>query len=512
MKTEPSMISMGLKNVKISLVFNILTILLQFVSRKVFIEYMGLEIMGLNSTAMNFLRFLNFAELGIVSGVRFMLYKPCHYHDRETINDILTLQGILYRHVSLFIAGCAIILMCFFPMIFKGCDFPLWMAYASFIILLAGSLIGNFFNYRQIMFGVTQTEYKITTGVGIITYIKVLLQIAAMCILDEGYICWLSMETVFCVVTAVWVRNKTRKDFPFLKKVNKNLRTLISEYGILVVKVRQLFFHRIGSIVYTEILPIIIFAFISLEEVTIYGNYNAIFRGVSILCASTLAGVTAGIGDLIAGNDRERTYNVFHEIFAIRFVMAGVACLCLYTLSQPMIVLWLGKEFLLSDLSLFLMVLSLFITLLRTTIDTFIQAAGLFQDIWATVVETILNLGGAIVGGYLYGLNGILAGYRIGSVLILIFWKPLFLFRNSFHSSSTHYNLHLLKSLLILAATTAVCLPVIRHLTIESSASWIDFGIYSMTAGTTYLFVMSTLTYLFDPYFKTMIKKIFRKI
>ena len=147
MKTEPSMISLGLKNVRTSILFSILTILLQFVSRKVFIEYMGLEIMGLNSTAMNFLRFLNFAELGIVSGVRFMLYKPCHYNDKETINDILTLQGILYRHVSLFIIGCAIILMCFFPMIFKGCNFPLWMAYTSFIVLLIGSLASNFFNY-----------------------------------------------------------------------------------------------------------------------------------------------------------------------------------------------------------------------------------------------------------------------------------------------------------------------------------------------------------------------------
>lgn len=513
MKSEsPSRISLGLKNVKISLIFNVINILMQFWTRKVFIEYMGLEIMGLNSTAMNFLRFLNFAELGIVSGVRFMLYKPCHDHDVETINDIITLQGLLYRYISIFIFGCGCILMCFFPLIFKDNDFPLWMAYASFSVLMAGSLAGNFFNYRQIMFGVTQTEYKITLGACFLSYIKMGLQMGAMYIFDEGYICWLSLEAIYCIVNAAWIHRKTRKDFPFLRKAGKSLRSLLAKYRILVTKVKQLLFHRISAIVYTEILPIIIFAFISLEEVTLYGNYNAILKGVSILCASTLTGVTGGVGDLIAENNREKASGIFHELFSVRFVMAGVACLCLYVLSQHLIVLWLGKEFLLSDLSLFLMVFSLFITLQRATLDMFVQASGLFHDIWAPVAETVLNIGGAIAGGYLFGLDGILGGYRIGSLLILLFWKPVFLFRNQFGSSAAQYNLHLAKSSFTLILTAAICLPVLRLIPLDASGSWLNLAAYAAITGLSALSVMSALTYTTDPYFRVMTKKILKRI
>ena len=141
----------SLKNSVIAMGFYLINLGLQFFSRKIFLEYLGTEILGLNTTAMNLLQFLNLAELGISSAVGFTLYKPLHDNDKTTVNEIVTLQGHLYRRIAYLIIVGAAILMCFFPLIFKKISLPLWYAYGSFGVLLFSALLGYFFNYRQIV-------------------------------------------------------------------------------------------------------------------------------------------------------------------------------------------------------------------------------------------------------------------------------------------------------------------------------------------------------------------------
>lgn len=62
----------------------------------------------------NLLGFLNLAELGIGSAVAYNLYKPLFDDDINTINDIVSLQGWLYRKVAYVVAIGACILMFFF--------------------------------------------------------------------------------------------------------------------------------------------------------------------------------------------------------------------------------------------------------------------------------------------------------------------------------------------------------------------------------------------------------------
>ncbi len=47
-----------------ALVFYFINLILQFFSRKIFLDYLGAEVLGLNTTATNLLQFLNLAELG----------------------------------------------------------------------------------------------------------------------------------------------------------------------------------------------------------------------------------------------------------------------------------------------------------------------------------------------------------------------------------------------------------------------------------------------------------------
>lgn len=75
--------------------------------------------LGLNTTAQNLIGFLNLAELGIGGAIAFTLYKPIFEKDSQTINEIVSVQGWLYRRVAFIVIVGACVLMLFFPAYFR---------------------------------------------------------------------------------------------------------------------------------------------------------------------------------------------------------------------------------------------------------------------------------------------------------------------------------------------------------------------------------------------------------
>ena len=59
----------SIQNVRIALIYYFINLIISFISRKIFIEYLGTEILGLNTTVVNLLQFLNLAELGIGAAI-----------------------------------------------------------------------------------------------------------------------------------------------------------------------------------------------------------------------------------------------------------------------------------------------------------------------------------------------------------------------------------------------------------------------------------------------------------
>ena len=131
-----SRVGNSIRNGLAGMVYYCLNLCLNFISRKVFLDHLGAEVLGLNSTAINLLQFLNLAELGIGFAVAFSLYEPIAKDDKIAINEIIALQGGLYKRIALFIIAGAIVLSLFFPLIFEKTPLPLWYAYASFGVLL----------------------------------------------------------------------------------------------------------------------------------------------------------------------------------------------------------------------------------------------------------------------------------------------------------------------------------------------------------------------------------------
>lgn len=500
--------SKSLKNTVVALCFFAVEFVITFYSRKVFLQFLGEEVLGLNTTAVNLLQFLNLAEMGISAAVNFSLYKPLRENDLQSVNEIVSLQGKLYKRVATSIIVGACILMCFFPLIFRKITLPLWYAYASFGVLLFSSLLGYYVNYRQIVLSASQQNYKIQYSVGSCKLIKIVLQIIFLSTMPDPYVWWLILEFVFAIISSCALNRVIKKEFPNISSVKAKYKELKPKYYEIIKKTKQAFFHSIGGFALSQSSPLIIYAYANLSLVALYGNYMIVSTGIQRLTSAIFNSVGAGIGDLIAEGNKENTLKVFYELFSLRFLLSAIVAFSFIALGQQLIAVWIGRQYLLSMTTLIIISLTLFIGLNRYTVLQFLSGRGQYQDIYSPIIEAALNIGLSILLGYYYGLNGILSGVLISLICVVEIWKPIFLFKFGLKESVVKYFLNYLKDLGGAFLIGYGVYFMFKNFWDIDSISWFRFIVFGISEILTYILILILYLYLTSTGFRNLSHRI----
>ena len=150
-------------------------------------------------------------------------------------------------------------------------------------------------------------------------------------------------------------------------------------------------------------------------------------------------GLSAGVGNLLAEGNERNIMKVFWELTAARFLILGVIIFSLLLFFQPFIGCWLGTDYQLSDIIVYLVILNLFIRYQTAAVYIYLGSAGLFSDVWTAWTELIVNISVTLLLAPSYGIAGILLGKIISFGIISSFWKPYYLFSQAFHRSVWEY-------------------------------------------------------------------------
>lgn len=470
----------SLKNAEVSIIYYTLNLIVGFFSRKVFYDYLGSEVLGLDTTASTLLSFLNLAELGIGTAIGFFLYQPFYDKDTLKINEIVTLQGWIYRRVAAVIIVAALILMCFFPLIFSDIKIPMWYPYATFSVMLFGSLLGYFMNYRSCVLSADQADYKVTRVTsGASLAFKVFLIIAlphSSC----PFLLYIGTNLLGSIFGCLWLNYILKKNYPWLHKSNLTGKELLKKYPEVMKKTGQVFFHKITTVIVLRVAPLIMYAFTSLTQVAYYGNYLIIIDKAKDILYAAFAGTGAGIGNLIASHDRKHILEVFWELIDSRLCISSSFILVLGLITQPLISIWLSPNYLLGGVVLFLVCFNSWLFVNRAAVDSYIGGYGMYQDIWAPVVEALINFGCALLFGYIFGLAGVLLGGIISTLVIIYGWKPYFLFTSGIKLHPfRNYFIPMFWRWLLIAANVVVIVKIDQLLTpqIDNFLKLIVYGI-----------------------------------
>lgn len=469
-------------NAEVNLLFYFLSLVLAFFSRKIFLDCLGTEFIGLTGTLGNILGYLNLTELGITASIGYFLFKPLQAKNRQEIKEIVSLLGYLYNWIGSIIFAGGILISLFFPLIFAKANLGLGIIYFAFYSFLGSSLIGYFINYRQILLNADQKRYLVAIYLQSANIIKTILQIYLAYTFKNLYV-WIGIEFLFAIIGCITLNWKINKEYPWLKVNKKQGRLLIKKYPEVLTKTKQVFIHKIKDFVLVKSDELFIFLFVSLKMVAYYGNYMMIISKLISLFSAVTGSVGASIGNLVAEGNKKNMLKVFWEFTTIQHTIAAILCFSLYNFIEPFITHWLGSEYIMDHKILILLIIYIYITNSRNSVDSFNYAHGLYADVWSAWAELFINVSITIIGGLMWGIIGILLGKIVSLFTIVVLWKPYYLFSAGFKESVGCYWKGVIRNYAISALAFISATYLLRQIPINPYLNiwnWVQYVIVAM--------------------------------
>ena len=391
-----------------------LIIVVNMIARKVFLQSLGNEYLGLNSLFTNIVGLLAVAELGFGNAINYNLYKPLAEGDTETIKSLMRLYKRVYCTIGSFIIAIGLLIVPWIREIAASSE-DISNVELIFVMFVFNTAVSYFFSYYSALITADQKKYIFNISHYVIHFIMYLLQIVFLLQYKNYYaylICQMSATILENLVVTVVVFKK----YPYLKEKNVNQ---ISKENLSDIKknVSSLILNKIGTSLVTSTDNILITKLINLSVVGIYGNYSVIVTAICNVFGQGIIAFTASIGNQLVTGTKEAFRNIFYAVQLIGSWLYGWGCICLFVLLTPFVRLWYG-DYVLELPVVLILCLNSYLLGQRTVLQSYISAAGLYYNVrYRAITEGITNIIVSIVLGKQFGLLGILLGTFISGIL-----------------------------------------------------------------------------------------------
>ena len=496
----------SIMNIKVGMLFYILSLFLAFFSRRIFLDCLGAEFIGLTGMLMNIMSFLSVAELGIGTSIAYFLYKPLQENNHDKINEVMSMLAFLYRCIGVLIGVIGIILSLFFPWWFNNLTTGLPLVYFAFYSFLGSSIAGYIFNYKQLLVSANQKQYLVNSYFQTIGIVQSIAQILLAYYYRNLWL-WVAVGLLFTIIGIIIFNHRIQQLYPWLNIDLKKGRQNLKKYPEVLKKTRLIFVQKIKDFILYRSDEIMVGMFVSVVKVAFYGNYTMIINKLNFLVNILSEGLSAGVGNLLAEGDRHNIMKIFWELTAARFLILGIIIFSLLLFFQPFIGCWLGKEYQLSDIIVYLVIFNLFMRYQTAAVYIYLGSAGLFSDVWAAWTELIVNISVTLLLAPTYGIAGILLGKIISFGFISSFWKPYYLFSQAFHRSVWDYWRGMAPYYIIFALFTLLTIWFKQNVIDLHSDSFLSLAIYGIAISIPLFVLFFILLFQFTPGMKFFVAR-----
>lgn len=445
-------------NIYISVITQVVIVALGFLSRKVFISSLGTEYLGINGLLTNVLSMLSLVEGGIGTSIVFNLYKPLAEGDTPKIIALVQLYKKLYSYLAIIVFIIGMLIYPFVRIFAKEVNEKfLFFVYFIFVIK---NVISYLNAHKWSLINADQKGYVLGKYNLLFNVVTTLTRIIILKY-TQNYILYLVVELIIIIIQNIWNGSIVNKRYPYIKTskkyyIEKNTMKNIKK------NVKAIFLHNIGSYCVFGTDNLLISALVNLKTVGLYSNYTMIINQLSNLFIQVINGIGAGVGNLMATENDEKTFEIFEVTNFINFCIYSFCTIFLYNLLEPFIDYWLGDGLLLSKVTFIVILLNFYLTGMRKPISIFKEKAGVFSpDKYAPIIESILNLCISIILGKKIGLVGIFLGTTISSISIPIWIQAKLVYNRVFNKSvSLYFKIYfkyLIVTIITCVITTAVC-------------------------------------------------------
>ncbi len=465
------------KNIFYGTFSNVVIMILSFVSRTVFIHNLSKAELGVNGVFSNVLTILSFAELGIGTAMNYSLYSLVANKETEKIKSLMAFYRKAYTVIAM-IVGVMGLAVAPFLHVFKGID-GVKNLYPIYFLYLFNTVASYFVSYKYSLSNAEQKNY-IFTNINLIFNIVCTCTQIAVVLLFKNFL-------IYCIVGAVvqLIQNITttiymNKLYPFLK--DKNVEKVSKEDLAPVIKnVKALIISKIGSILVNQTDNIIMAVVVDTIAVGLVSNYLTLTRNVSQFLNIVFNSATAGFGNLIATESKQKQYETFKCFRFLAFWSYGFASVALFVLMSPFVVIWCGKSYTTTFAVVLWLCINYYFGGHRICVYNVKVAGGLFeQDKWLAFATAIVNLVVSIIGAMIWGVAGIYFGTFMQGILETVV-RPRIIYKHLFGVSSKEYFKEGAGYLVSVVIAGAVCYAISRMTMSTVTVKAFIFNMVSVT-------------------------------
>ena len=401
-----------IRNSAVSLMGQVITILLSFISRKVFIQYLGVELLGLNSTFASILSTLSLADLGFQQVIVFHLYGVLAKDDKKRINALVNIYKLVYRCIGIFFIVASLCCVPFLQVFLSDIE-ATNTARIYFMLQALTSACTYFLAYKRNILYADQNSYIYGLIDTVFNTSATLLCIAAA-VLTRNYALFLIINLVKTYFSNLIVHLVCTKRYPYLHAEKIDWKLLKEIAGSL----KDVVLERLAGYIYGSTDNLIISMFISTVQVGFLNNYTMIINHIKNLMKSLSTSLIPALGNKVALEQAsERQMETFRLLEQVYFWLTGLAVVPVYVLADSFIRMYLGEQYVLPKILLLLMCVDLYVHINQDSCLSFLTANGLFRK------RRNISIGGAIINIVVslllmkpFGIAGILAGTAVSQV------------------------------------------------------------------------------------------------
>lgn len=456
----------------------VLTILLNFIVRTIFIHCLNEAYLSVNGLYSNILTVLSLAELGFGSAMVYRMYAPVAVNDYQKTAALLHFYKKIYAIIGVVIFGLGLCVIPFMDYIIKDKpDVPGLTLY--YVLFLINTTVSYWFaSYKSSVLYADQKEYVKTNAQNATAILQSILQIVLLLIFRK-YLLYLLVQLDCNIFLNLYVAHLVDKRYPELKK-HRDARLSIEERGQIKKDAEALVLSRFGHVVLNGTDNIIISAVVGVLWVGRLSNYSLICDSITgVLCQITAA-ITGSLGNFFATEDKRAGYALFQKVEFLNFWLYGFSFVALVTLLDPFVQLWAGGRFVLGLSISAAIAINFFVAGYMNTLWVFRSTLGLFkQGKFRPILVAVLNIVLSIVLGKLWGVFGVLFATFLSRASISLWYDPIVLHKYGFGVSCKPFFLRYLKRILLLAAVSLAMLAV-RSVILPAEATILRFA--AMTA------------------------------
>lgn len=423
-----------IKNTYFGIIAQVVTIILNFVNRTIFIKFLGVEYLGMGGLFSNVLSMLSLAELGIGVAMVYNLYKPLAENDEKSIKAYMNFYKLAYRIIAAIILVAGLALVPLLPFIIKEKPnvehFEL-----AYVLFLLNTVASYLFSYKRSIFSADQKERVNTINRTIFSVILCLAHLAVL-IVFKSYIIYLIVTIIVTVLSNIRVSYLCDKKYPFLKKNNERLGK--TEKKGLMKHVFAQMSHKFGGVVVNGTDNILTTSFVTggLALVGKYSNYTLFTGTLNTLINMVFNAVLPSVGNLNVNSDRDKLEKTYNKILFINAGLMSLISCCLLILADDFITVWLGRDFVLDKYVVLIIVINFFVSGMRHATTVFINALGLYtKNKYKPWAEAAINLIASLILIQYMGFFGVLLGTTISTVLTSFWVDPYVLYKHGFKKS-----------------------------------------------------------------------------